>query len=77
MAYLISRRSIGNFDEEKKEEFKEGRNSSAVQQRLESSFREISLVYISGTVFKEDIVRFKRLLFRACRGNNFILINFN
>ena len=61
-----SRRSIGHLaDEELKEE---GGRKSLNQSRLESSYREISLVYMAGTINKEDIIRFKRLLFRASRG---------
>lgn len=36
--------------------------------RLDSSFREVSIKYISGTLPKEEVLRFKRLLFRVTRG---------
>lgn len=35
---------------------------------LDSSFREISIRYMAGTINKDEVLRFKRLLFRASRG---------
>ena len=35
---------------------------------LDSSFREISIRYIAGTINKDEVMRFKRLLFRVSRG---------
>ena len=36
--------------------------------RLDSSFREVSIKYVAGTISKEDMLRFKRMLFRVTRG---------
>lgn len=36
--------------------------------RLEQSFREVSLRYVAGTIEIQDVERFKRILFRALRG---------
>lgn len=35
---------------------------------METSFREVSISYLAGTIDKADAMRFKRLLFRATRG---------
>jgi V-type ATPase 116kDa subunit family len=58
-----SRRSIGFNDlEDNKAE------DPFRSQRLDSSFREVSIRYVSGTIEKDDVMRFKRILFRASRG---------
>jgi hypothetical protein len=33
-----------------------------------SSFREVSIKYMAGTIDREDLTRFRRLLFRVTRG---------
>lgn len=54
------RRSIGGLFEESKEE---GRiDTSAI------GFRDVSIRYMAGTIDKQEMVRFKRMLFRATRG---------
>lgn len=35
---------------------------------VEQSFREVSISYIAGTLEKEDVMRFRKLLYRATRG---------
>ena len=35
---------------------------------MESSFREVSISYIAGTINKDEVLGFRRLLFRATRG---------
>lgn len=55
------RMSSPNFEEE----IKEGRPSS---RQSEGSFREVSIRYIAGTIDAIEAQKFKRLLFRACRG---------
>lgn len=35
---------------------------------LDSSYREVSISYLAGTIDKEEILSFRRLLFRVTRG---------
>jgi hypothetical protein len=66
-----SRRSIGHTESEDSKDDVFNRHG-----RLESSFREVSLRYMAGTIEKDEVQRFKRLLFRASRGNKLISLNF-
>ena len=59
------RRSIGGSPE--MEELKQDNPFPRVNP-MDSSFREISIRYIAGTINTEETMRFKRLLFRASRG---------
>lgn len=43
-------------------------NRISVGSVQEHSFREVSISYIAGTIDKEDVMRFKRLIFRTSRG---------
>ena len=36
--------------------------------RRESSFREVSISYLAGTIDKADVMRFRKLLYRVSRG---------
>lgn len=40
------------------------------------SFREVSISYIAGTIDRVEVIRFRKLLYRASRGN-YILILIN
>ena len=57
------RRSIGLYDIEDNKGDDLYRSS-----RAEQSFREVSIRYVSGTIDKEEVMRFKRILYRATRG---------
>jgi hypothetical protein len=46
----------------------EGRKSNP----FESSFREVSIRFIAGTIDKDEVQRFKRILFRATIGKSHI-----
>ena len=58
------RRSLGGSPDA--EEFKF--DSVVRQNPMEASFREVSIRYMAGTIDTEEILRFRRLLFRASRG---------
>ncbi len=55
--------SVNTDPEELKEDL-----SRISSHRGESSFREVSIRYVAGTINKDEILRFKRILFRVSRG---------
>lgn len=57
---MSGRKSIGDLEEHKGDESRRG--------NMEHSFREVSIRYMAGTIDRDEIMRFKRLLFRATRG---------
>ncbi|CDW87677.1 v-type atpase 116kda subunit family protein [Stylonychia lemnae] len=55
-------------EEVKEEEIQLSGRSSGGSNRLEQSFREVSIRYVAGTIENTEVERFKKVLFRSLRG---------
>lgn len=61
---------VFNIEEEKSNSFKE-QEEALFQPLLEGAY-QTRICYLGGTILKEDLLRFERLIFRATRGKAYL-----